>query len=289
MSNSKHTPTRRDNLHSFRHDKERGLKRKRLFIILGFFALLLILLRSPAEHYLASTFHFILRPFYVSKLMLNDGASTYSYLVSSKASLAKENLRLKDALDAIVVESYAQKTLRAENDYLKNVFYRHPERSFMLARVLASPGAIPYDTLIIDIGTDAGLLPGVRVFSDGDFILGEVSQVFKHSAVVTLYSSSGNELSVQFGATATPVTAYGVGGGNFRIILPKGVLVEIGDIIEVPELAPTFLGIVEGVEKSESSSLQDIYFRWPFNVSALRFVYIEVEVERDMEAESTTP
>ena len=198
-------------------------------------------------------------------------------------------MRLKDALDTIIVESYAQKALRAENEYLKNVFYRHPERSFMLTRVLASPGPIPYDTLVIDIGTDAGLIPGVRVFADGDFILGEVTQVFKQSAIVTLYSSSGNELSVQFGATATPSTAYGVGGGNFRIVLPKGVPVEIGDIIEVPELAPTFLGVVEGIEKPENSSLQDIYFRWPFNVSSLRFVYIEVETKGAEEAEKSTP
>lgn len=276
---SKHTPTRRDNLHSFRHDKERTVKRKRIFVLLGSLALILLLLRSPAEHYLASMFHFVLHPLYVSKNALTDGLSSYAYLLHTKEGLVEENRRLKDALDAVVVEAYAEKTLRAENDYLKSVLQRHPDRSFILARVLASPGATPYDTLLIDIGSDAGLFSGVRVFADGDFVLGEVTQVFRQSAIVTLYSSSGNELSVQFGATATPATAYGVGGGNFRIILPKGVPVEVGDTIEIPELAPTFAGVVEAIEKPENSSLQDIFFRWPFNISSLRYVYIEMELE----------
>jgi cell shape-determining protein MreC len=127
---------------------------------------------------------------------------------------------------------------------------------------------------VLDVGKDDGVMVGMQVFTDGDFVLGEITQIFGHSAVATLYSASGNQLTAYIGATSTPTTAYGVGGGNFRAVLPKGIDIAIGDTVDIPSLAPAYLGLVEAVVRSEHSSLQEIYFRWPINLTALRYVYI---------------
>jgi len=249
----------------------------RVFSLLVALIVLLLLLRTPAEKYISSFFHFALQPVYVVQIAVGDKLESLAYLLNSKKSLRAENTRLKDTLDALVVESYAAKSLRADNQYLKSVLHRDTSRDFMLSRVLAYPGAIPYDTLLIDVGSESGAETGMRVFADGDFVIGEITRVFQKSALVTLYSTFGNEFSVTLGATATPATARGVGNGNFRLILPKGVPVEMGDIVEIPEIGPAYAGIVGAVEKSAERSLQEVYFRWPFGVSTLRYVYLEVE------------
>lgn len=277
----KHTPKRKDSFSSFRHDNDRKMKRKRVIIFLFFLATLLLLLRSPAEHYLSSAFHYVLYPLYVAKNSVTDGLNASSYLFQSKESLAEENGRLKDTIDALLVESYSRNALREENDHLKSVLLRNPDRPFLLARVLAVPGEVPYDTLLIDVGQNTGITPGMHVFVDGDFLIGEVTQVFARSAIVTLLSSHGNELPVRFSASGTPGVAYGMGGGNFSMVLPKTIPVNIGDIVEVPQLTPTYLGVIGAVVEDDTSSLQYVYFRLPFNVSALRYVYIPASTEEE--------
>lgn len=282
MSIWKQKKIRPASLTGFRHDKERTLRRKRFLAAFLGFALLLLLLRTPAEHLLASVFHFAFRPVFVLQQVVSDTFSEYGYFFSSKKTLTRENVRLSDALDLIAVEGFSREALRKENDELKKVLGRNPDRPLLLARVLATPGSSPYDTLVIDVGSQDGIAKGMNVFTDGDFILGEITQVFLYSAVVTLYSTSGNEFTAIIGATSTPTTAYGVGGGNFRIILPKGIEVNLGDLVEVPALTPTYLGKVEAVVRPEGSSLQEIHIQWPLNVFALRHVYIEYAADEEV-------
>ena len=140
--------------------------------------------------------------------------------------------------------------------------------------VLATPGRSSFDTLIIDAGDVDGVFVGMRVFTDGDFVIGEVSIVFHHSAVVTLYSTPGTELSVTVGTSSIPAISYGQGGGNFLVTLPKGVPVHAGDMVDIPALAPEYAGVVDAVERPKGSSLQNIYLKWPANMNDLKWVYL---------------
>lgn len=276
-------------LTGFRHDRDRVQRRKRLLGILLGCTLLVLVFRTPVEGALATLMQFIARPFFVVANTTGEHLGGYAYLFRSKESLADENKRLKDALDLVAVEAASREMLRAENDYLKSVLGRHSDRSFLLARVLASPGSSPYDTLIIDAGADDAVIPGMSVYVDGDFIIGEVTRVFGGSAVVTLYSSSGNEFPVTIGTSSVPVTAFGVGGGNFRVVLPKGIEVFPGDIVEVPSFAPTYAGVVDAVKRPEGSSLQEIFFSWPGNMNALRYVYLDTKEGAALSNEAERP
>ncbi len=260
---------------SFRHDKARLLGRRRLLTLLVVFFILMLFLRTPLSTFAAAATANVLRPIFVLQNGLTDTLSSYGYFFSSKKILTEENARLQGALDTITLEAFSRDALRRENDTLKNVLSRHPERNLLLARVLVSAPHTPYDTLVIDVGARDGIITGMSVFVDGDFVLGEVTQVFLYSAIVTLYSSSGNELVALLGASSTQATAYGVGGGSFRVTLPRGVEVVTGDLVELPMLAPTYLGVVDAVVSGEGSSLQEIHFRWPLNIATLRYVYID--------------
>lgn len=267
---------------SSRHDKVRDIRRKK---ILGFIfgaVLLILIFRSPVEHVLSGILQYIARPFFTIENSVRDVFSEYSYVLTTKNSLLKENARLNDTLELTALDAYSREILRKENDELKIALHRNPGRAMILARVLANPGFAPYDSLIIDVGNADGLTAGMKVFIDGDFVIGEVSSVFARSAVVTLYSSSGSELPVTIHQSATssiPAIAYGIGGGNFRSTLPKGIDIKKGDIIDIPSIAPQYIGVVDGVTKLSGSSLQEVYFTLPINIFTLRYLYIATAEE----------
>lgn len=259
---------------SFRHDNEKKIRRNKILGVFFVLFLIILVFRTPVEAKFAGIFHFVARSFLSVALSVGDSLSSTRAYFSSKRSLLDENTRLRDALDLVSAESYSHDTLERENETLKSALGRNSERSLLLARVLASPGRAPFDTLIIDAGESLGVTPGTPVLVDGDFAIGEVTKVFSESSVVTLYSSSGNELPVTVGSSSLPTTAYGVGGGNFRIVLPRGIPIVEGDVIEIPSLSPLFAGVVDAVSKQGSGSLQEIYFKWPMNIQSIRFVYL---------------
>ena len=260
---------------SFRHDNERKNKRKKIFGIVLCIALVLLIFRTPTSNYLSGGVHIVARPLLVVKAYIAEMFSGTLYFFATKQSLAEENARLTSALDLVLLEAHSREILRQENEELKYALLRHESKNLLVARVLASPGVgAPYDSLIIDVGEGDGLAIGARVFIDGDFVIGEITQIFMRSAVVTLYSSSGNEIAVTVGTSSIPTIAYGVGGGNFRIVLPKGLDIAVGDIVDIPSLSLEYAGVVDAIRKNDGSSLQDIFFRLPSNIHSLRFVYV---------------
>ncbi len=266
-------------LTSFRHDSAKRLRRRQIIIGAVILVTAFVLLRSVFLPPLASLFHTIARPIWVTHGVVGGWFSGGYALVASNKSLIDENTRLRDELAAVALEAYTRDQLKEENDSLKEMLGRPREEELILATILARPERSPYDTFVIDIGKDAGLDVGWKVYTDGDLILGDISAVYARTSVVRLYSSSGRELPVMVGSS-TPIsaTAYGLGGGNFRIALPRGAGVNPGDIVTVPALGIDFAGVVERVETPESSSFAIVYFKIPVNWNTIRSVYIAVPV-----------
>ena len=261
-------------LTSFRHERKKIVRQRKWLGGIFCIALIMLIFRTPTQNILASFFQTIARPFWV---LGDDATSVFSrfhFLLVRKQTLEQENAHLKDVIDRIALDAYSREQLRSENEALKRKFGRNSGRDLLLARVLSTPSSSPFDTLIIDVGKDMNVIPGMKIMSDGDFTLGEVSSVFNQSAVVTLYSSSGYELPALIGSSSIPVTLYGEGGGNFRVTLPKGTPVGIGDLVAIPSIAPEYVGTVEALVRPEGSSLQSLFIKWPFNINTISFVYV---------------
>lgn len=270
---SHHRP---QSLSGFRHDKQRIAARKRWTVYFLFFLLIIILLRTPLSGVLSSSLHRILSPFWTAESSLSLWLKDATELFTAKQLLIIENDRLKDALDAVLVQALSRGELEDENAHLKAALGRTDKRDLLLARVLATPGRSTYDTLVLDVGKDHGLVTGMRILTDGDFVIGEVSQVMEGSAVVTLYSSSGKETPVNIGTSSLPALMRGEGGGNFRITLPRGTSVSPGNLVKVPAFAASYGGVIEAIELKEGGSLEDLYVKWPFNMHTLTWVYVVI-------------
>ena len=261
---------------SFRHDQQRISRRRRFLGALFAISLVMFIARVPLSNALGGTLALLGTPLWHAKAYLADRTEETRALLSSKVDLAAENTRLRAEIDSIIVESLARDTLRTENTLLKEKLGRAPEGSLLVSRVLSAPASSPYDTFIIDVGTRLGVTIGMEVFGDGDFVIGEVTRVWQESSVVTLYSAPEATVSASIGTSSIPAVAHGVGGGNFRITLPKGLVVKEGDVVEMPALSPSYLGVVGGVVRPEGSSLQVIFTSLPFNIYEQRLVFVSL-------------
>lgn len=175
-----------------------------------------------------------------------------------------------------IAENAYVKSLQDENDQLKQLLGRQPEKDDReFAVVLVRPPKSPYDSLTVDLGEDHGVMPGDLVYGDMDYLIGEVDSSYPSTAVVKLYSSPGQKIDVRISSSTTSVVAEGRGNGNFYIKVPKNISVAEGDPIVAPGFHNTIIGVAEKVDGGAGEAYSSIYFKLPVNLNSLRYVEIK--------------
>lgn len=197
---------------------------------------------------------------------------------STKAYLVQENERLRIALASTTAMLEDRTVLLSENKMLKEKFGRDTSTRSVLAGVLQRPPATPYDTLVIDAGSNLGITHGSLVSAGGSTIIGEVSEVGVTAARVTLYSAPGQSyqgllLETQDHKTV-PVHVEGRGAGTMITEVPASTNAKPGDSIILPTVAGGLMSRVVGVRGSAKDSFQTLYLRAPINMQELRFVEV---------------
>lgn len=192
----------------------------------------------------------------------------------TKKELNSENKILKEENLRLGVKALKADVLEEENERLLEMFGRKPENAFLLASVLYRPPMSDFDTFIIDAGSKQGVQIGMKITAYGDILLGEVEEVFENTSKVKLFSYYGTRINVFFEKAGIAAVASARGGENFEVLLAKDAQVEEGDKILTTDLKPFILGEVQKIIKNESEPFQKIYFRYPFNLNELRYVYI---------------
>lgn len=205
----------------------------------------------------------------VSRMLGNalSGVKLHSMLVaeneSLKARVASLELALSDAELAL-----------AQTTSLSELLGRERRAGETVASVLTRPPQSPYDLFVIDAGARDGLLPGAVVSLPEGPLLGTVSDVFATSAKVRLFSSAGEKTSAVLERFGVPVELEGLGGGSFRIIVPRETAAEVGDRVLSADAAGNLLAVVEGMETGPTDSFKEILARSPANIFSVRLVSI---------------
>lgn len=148
-------------------------------------------------------------------------------------------------------------------------------KDFILSVILSRPPHSPYDSLVIDIGEDKGLMQGDLVYAERHYLIGKIESVNPTTSIVKLFSSPDEKIDVLLGSSTIPVVAEGRGGGNFYIKVPRNIDVKEGDPIIVPSFHSIVLGTAEKVDAGEGEAYTQIYFKLPVNINILRYVEIK--------------
>ncbi|MGB2580267.1 MAG: rod shape-determining protein MreC [Minisyncoccia bacterium] len=230
------------------------------------------LLYSPARKALTQGVH------NVSIVMWEIGSSvsgTLDLFVTNfkiKDSLVKENDILNEALSIMSAQVLDRNLLVERVARLEEALGRSSGDNRVVAKVLVGPGRSPYDTLVIDTGTENGVKVGDLVVYAGSGVIGEIIETTSFSAKIKIYSSSGEEQLVIVGAQHLPVIAYGRGMGNFEAMVPQDSAVVIGDTVVTKE--NLILGAVTFIEEEPANPFKRIFFRIPFNITEINLVEV---------------
>lgn len=197
----------------------------------------------------------------------------YIFGGSQNSQLSAENGSLK-----LKLVDYEQ--VLAENDNLRTMLGRQEanQESPLVAKVISSPWRSPFDVLTVDLGSENSLStikPGDLVVYDHLALVGEVAEVFPHTAKIKLFSASGNEVPVSLGPDTLPAIATGIGGGNLLIEVPRDITVTVGDRAVASTVLRDFLvGVVGSVTTDPSEPLQKVLIHLPLNSNKLRWLEI---------------
>ena len=145
----------------------------------------------------------------------------------------------------------------------------------ILAGILAKPNRSIYDTLLIDAGTNDGILKEKKVFALGNVPIGYIAETYPSSSKVVLYSNPGEKTDVVISGKDIYMQAVGRGGGNFEMILPRDFIITEGEEVDLPGVNPYILGTVQTILSDPRDSFQKALLVSPVNVQQLKFVEVE--------------
>lgn len=190
-----------------------------------------------------------------------------------KRSLVHENEVLQEEVARMQTQMLDRNLLEERVVELEGKLGRAGSDDRVTARVLVGPGRSAYDTLIIDAGSEQGILVGDKVVYAGAGVIGVTVEVYPTSSKVSLFSSPDKETAVAIGKEAIPAIARGGGMGNFESKIPQGSAVAVGDNVLIPG-ENMILGIVGSIEGKASEPFMQVLFRLPFNTAAIRSVEV---------------
>ncbi len=219
---------------------------------------------------------FFVKPIWIFEKNISENFSSFINYFKSKKSLENSNQVLNNEnvrLQSLILETEA---LKKENEYFKKILGREESRNIVVASVLVKPNKSLYDTLIIDIGSEKGVLPGNIVFANGEIEIGVISTVYKKTSIVTLYSSPKYKSSVVYSENNMTIDLEGTGGGGFFFIIPRDIDIKEGTVFTSLNITPYPVAVSGKIVSSQRDSFKKIIAHSPINIQQLRFVEVAI-------------
>ncbi len=253
---------------NFHHSsKERVGKKYILWIIGVVFAL--VFLRGAVESVtsgISATLFSIRNYFHTS-------SATVPVFLRSRNELSMEIQELKQQLASSKGLDVTIDTLTQENEELRALLGASSTPR-IVAGVVGRPPFTPYDTVVLDQGSDDGIVEYAPVFVGNNRAIGYVRKVFSESALVTLFSSPDVETTVYIFDSHIFTTAYGIGGGVVHLSVPQGVSLSEGSVVVLPSLDGGILGTVDEVQSIPTEPEQHAYVTLGMPLQGIHFVAV---------------
>ncbi len=209
----------------------------------------------------------------------------------SSISAARENKELKRALAKATADQNHYREVLLENERLRKfIHFKETESRIMVAaKVIARDPSPWFSTMMIDKGTDEGLLRGLPVVA-AEGIVGQVVAVSSRYSRVLLITDRNSSVD----ALVQNTRARGIVQGDntdtcfFDYILRKEV-VAIGDHIVASGLDQVFpkglsIGTVVDVKKENSALFQHVKIKTSVDFNTLEEVLVFVKHTQSPEA-----
>ncbi len=238
------------------------------------FLLAILIIFPGVTRSLGHAGEYILTPVLHLGQSIGRGFSAMGTNFRSKRALQTENDMLKQQLVEAGVRIADRDVLATENADLKDILGRKGEGNLVLATIISKPSRSPYDTVVVDIGANAGISAGAEVFAYGNIPIGSVREVYPTSAKIELFSTPGHKELVTLQGTNIQAELTGRGVGNFEMTLSREVAAPTGTAVLSTTLTPYVIGTVQKILSDPRDPFQKILIMSPVNIQQLKWVEI---------------
>lgn len=195
-------------------------------------------------------------------------------LERKKSNLELENERLRAELADLL-------ELRDENENLKKALDIGLEKEFKMTMADIVSKDPLQDTIIINKGSDDGLLVGFPVITPEKTLIGKIEEVFASFSRVVLTSNKKNSLSAKID-NEEEIIGVTKGKGNLKIIfdlIPQGKEIKKGSLVMTTSLGGVFpkgllIGTINSIDYSDVKPFQTAQINPGFDFKNLDFVFV---------------
>ncbi len=204
---------------------------------------------------------------------METSSATVPMFVRSRTELLRHTQELEQEVASNQGLAATLAYITAENTELRNLLSASSTPQ-IAAGVLARPPYTPYDTIVLDKGSEDGIVAYAPVYHGKGIALGYVHAVFPHMSYVTLFSSPGVESTVYIFGANLFTTAYGEGGGVVHLSVPQGIPLTKGDAVVLPSLHTGTLGVVDEIQSIATEPEQHAYVTLGVPLQSIRVVSV---------------
>jgi cell shape-determining protein MreC len=244
-------------------------------VTVGVTFLILLALSFFFPTFSRNTAYTIARPFWFLADLITRPFPSIKNLFASKNTLMAENLALQNEITILKLKEVDYDILFKENQDLKNELGRTDYTSRILGNILSKPPTSPYDTLVIDVGENEGVVLGSKVYLGGNVIIGSITSVTSHTSLVELFSTGGRTQEAVLVRTGASYELTGKGGANLVLQIPKDTDVIWGDVFVYPSLSSSVIGSVYYIDSNSQSSFKTVHIRLFGNIFSSPRVFVE--------------
>ncbi len=217
----------------------------------------------------------ISRPLWFVNSTISNSFMAVKDFFAFKNNLINQNLALTDEVTRLQLKEIDYDNVIKENENLKNQLGLKGSKDRTLSRVLSKPPQSPYDTLVIDGGSAAGIGLGNKVYLSDTIIIGTIVNVTPNTSLVELFSNSNHKQQVVSDRTGASFEALGRGGANLSIEVPKDTDILWGDSFSYLGLSASTIATVYYIDTNSQSSFKTVYLRMSGSVLSSRWVFVE--------------
>jgi rod shape-determining protein MreC len=241
-----------------------------LVLLFAIFLLSLNFFSFPKE--IRSFFYFTSQP--IQNFFNKTGDSVFHFweTVFKIKSLEKDNESLRSNIINLLSENLELRDLEKENKELRDALNLEMEKDFEMTLVKIIGKDIDQDSIIINKGSEEGLLEGLVAVTAQKVLIGKISEVYDHYSRISLLSSKENSLDVQ--VKDKGIEGLIRGNGNLKLFLdliPKDEEIQEGDIITTHYLSKKYpqgllIGQIKIIKKQDTQPFQTADIESFFNI-----------------------
>lgn len=215
----------------------------------------------------------VVAPINHAKTWVAHSGNSLPQYFRNRSDLIDEILDLQAQIAASSGDHYTAKAFVKENSELRSLLGDSGEER-VLAGIIGRPGSLPYDSLMIDQGTVDGVVTGAPVYIGENTVIGVVKNATLHTALVELITTVGFSATVYIIGPDIYTNAVGIGGGQLRVGVPQGILLQEGDSVVLPSITSGIYGTISLVQSEPSRPEQYGYVSPKIPLASMRLVAV---------------